>query len=157
MVSILAGVGLLALYAVSSDQWAMAYYKEELKKAQWSFQQGGSRWDDLKRLMVDNVKMAKLGLVPSVVCIGALLLIIPWVGNRFGHRPIQPMEPFEVTVNADQPWLLEINESTFRVSSSQTKFSADTTTLRMLVEDRGGYSEHSRTLLMRISRSDSRA
>jgi len=130
------GVLLLVLYAATSDQWAMAFYKNKIKRAQRSLIEGNYSASVFRSLFWNNLVMAKYGLVPAIVCIGAILLIIPWIGNRFGHRPPQVNEPVSVTVQSRSDWRLEPGRY-LRVNVSKRNFSEGTTRLRVLAEKTG--------------------
>lgn len=136
VVSILSGLGLLALYRYTSDQWALAHYKDKIKTVQLEFFRGNDRWANLRKIGRLNLKMAGLGLVPSVACIGLLLALIPWVGNRFGHYPFPAKTPIEVTVNSDVSWSIKSNNH-FRYSPHRGPYPPGEQTLRILAENPG--------------------
>jgi uncharacterized membrane protein (DUF106 family) len=136
LVSVLFGMILLAVYRYTSDQWAMAHYKEKIKSAQLEFFRGNDRWDNFISIARLNGKMAGLGLIPSIACIGLLLIMIPWVGNRFGHQPFEPGTPIEMTVNSQSTWEVR-SGSPLRYEPDRGSFESGESTMRLLVEQPG--------------------
>lgn len=133
--SLLVGLLLMAVYAKTSDQWALAHHKQRLKQLQFRLLSGDFSVPVLKGLARHNLRMAGLGLVPAVVCVAVLVAMIPWVGTRFGYRSIPSMKPFSVTVQAEAPWTLETDRG-LRVTPRREPYDKGTTRLRMLSETR---------------------
>lgn len=129
----LVGLLLMAVYAKTSDQWALAHHKERLKRLQFRLLSGEFSVPVLKGLARHNLRMAGLGLIPAVACVAVLVALIPWVGTRFGYRPLAPMQPFSVTVEAEASWTLETDRN-LRVTPHRTRYGPGTTRLRMLSE-----------------------
>jgi len=128
-----AGLLLMGVYAKTSDQWALAHHKKRLKRLQFRLLSGEFSPDVLKGLARHNARMALYGLVPAVACVLLLVLLIPWVGTRFGYYALPPMRPFAVTVETNAPWSLRADR-TLRITPDRGRYDAGTTTIRMLSE-----------------------
>ncbi len=121
IVSLLAGLALIGLYYLTSDQWAIAYWKEKLKTSQLLLLEGEYTASVLKELLVANLQMFKLALVPAICCILFVLAILPWVGSRFGYQPLAVKESYQVEVEVSGAWKLE-TDSKLRLSKNNLEF-----------------------------------
>lgn len=104
LVSFLTGVLMIFLYWLTSDQWRMAHEKRRIKVAQNELMRGNYGWDNVSTLLSGNLNLTLVALVPAVVTVALILVMIPWVGSRFGYYVPEVREPVSVTVRAEKSW-----------------------------------------------------
>ena len=109
IVSFLTGVLMIWLYWLTSDQWRMAHEKRRIKVAQNELMRGDYSWQTIRRLLGGNLNLTVTALVPAVVTVALILVMIPWVGSRFGYYVPDQRKPLTMTVRADQNWTLEVS------------------------------------------------
>ncbi|MGM0381512.1 MAG: hypothetical protein ACQEP7_05955 [bacterium] len=136
LVSLLAGLVLIGIYKFTSDQWAIAYWKEKLKTNQLLLLEGETSASVLKKLLVANFQMFRSALIPAFCCILFVLSILPWVGSRFGYQPLLVNESYEVEVKASKPWKLETT-SNLRVSKNNMEFGSGRHSFEIMAEAGG--------------------
>ena len=110
IVSALTGILMIWLYWLTSDQWRMAHEKRRIKVAQNELMRGNYGWDNVSTLLAGNLNLTVTALVPAVVTVALILVMIPWVGSRFGYHAPEVREPISITVHAEQPWQHSANE-----------------------------------------------
>jgi hypothetical protein len=97
-VSALTGILMIWLYWLTSDQWRLAHEKRRIKRAQNQLFRGNYDWNTISDLIVGNGRMITIAFVPAVVTVLVILILIPWVGTRFGYYPPAVREPLRLQV-----------------------------------------------------------
>ncbi|MFB6347007.1 MAG: hypothetical protein ABEK50_14880 [bacterium] len=135
-VSVLAGIILIVVYYLTSDQWGLAYYKQQLKEHQNRLLHGDYSLSNIGGLLMDNVHLSKYGFIPAIFTVIPIVILIPWIGARFGLRTIQVGEPFEVTVRSQEEFKLRIPND-MRIGTKKRTFEAGKVKVRLLAETPG--------------------
>lgn len=136
VVSLLAGVVLILVYYLTSDQWGLAYYKHRMKEYQNRLLHGDYSLETVLGLLNGNLKLASYGFIPAVFTVIPIIVLIPWVGSRFGLEPLQPREPFTVQLKSSEPFNLSLPPD-LRSSTTDRSFEPGTVRLRLLAESSG--------------------
>lgn len=135
IVSFLTGVLMIWLYWLTSDQWKMAHEKQRIKVAQSELMRGNYSWETIRTLLSGNLNLTVTALVPAVVTVALILVMIPWVGSRFGYYVPEPREPNTMTVRAEEEWSIK-GSDTVRASVLERETGSGTV-LRMMGLVRG--------------------
>lgn len=149
VVSLLAGLVLIGVYYLTSDQWGLAYYKDQMKDHQNRLLHGDYSLSNFGGLLYDNVMLGSYGFIPAIFTVIPIIVLIPWVGSRFGLRTIQPETPFSVRIESSRAFTLEPG-SDLRIATQRRSFEGGTVRLRMLAESPG-----TKTLRLRVNGGDS--
>ncbi len=138
IVSFLTGILMIWLYWLTSDQWKMAHEKRRIKVAQNELMRGDYSWDNIRTLLAGNLNLTVTALIPAVVTVALILIMIPWVGSRFGYYVPEPREPLAMTIQSEEQWSLSGSDS-MRTSVLE-RGTESGTMVRMMGLDRGRHS-----------------
>lgn len=111
IVSFLTGVLMIWLYWLTSDQWRMAHEKRRIKVAQNELMRGNYGWDNVSTLLGGNLNLTVTALGPAMITVALILVMIPWVGSRFGYYVPEVRESVSITVHCEEPWTHEVDDS----------------------------------------------
>lgn len=136
VVSLLAGVILILVYYLTSDQWGLAYYKHRMKKHQNRLLHGDYSPDNIFGLVKGNLKLGSYGFIPAIFTVIPIIVLIPWVGSRFGLETVQPREPFTIQVKSSESFELTLPPG-LRSSNPKSSYEDGTARLRLLAESPG--------------------
>lgn len=136
IVSALTGILMIWLYWLTSDQWRMAYEKRRIKVAQNKLMRGNYSGENISDLVFGNLRLTWTAMVPAVVTVLLILLMIPWVGSRFGYFVPEVREPVHVTVESSEDWSVS-GGSELRTTIVSSKTDPDKKIIRLFGLDDG--------------------